>query len=85
MSWTDLRDLRRDEIASLVCVQGQPDFRARQICQWVYKRQAAGVQEMTDLPEALRQRLQEKLYVSSLTLLQERRSEGRHREAALCR
>lgn len=75
MSRTDLRDLRRDEIASLLIAHGEPDFRARQVCQWVYKRQAAGVREMTDLPEALRQGLQETLYVSALTLLHEQRSE----------
>ena len=75
MAQTDLRDLRHDEIAAHLSAQGEPDFRARQICQWVYKRQASGVQEMTDLPEALRQRLRDTLYVSSLTLLRQQRSE----------
>lgn len=75
MSLTDLRDLRRDEIAALLGAQGEPEFRARQICHWVYKRQAASVQQMTDLPEALRQRLQAQLYVSALNLLRQQRSE----------
>ena len=75
MSRTDLRDLRRDEIAALLAVQGEPDFRARQVCQWVYKRQATSVQQMTDLPEALRQRLQNQWYVSTLTLLRQQRSD----------
>lgn len=75
MSLTDLRDLRRDEIAALLGAQGEPEFRARQICHWVYKRQATRVQQMTDLPEALRQRLQAQLYVSALNLLRQQRSE----------
>lgn len=75
MAQTDLRDLRHDEIAAHLSAQGEPDFRARQICQWVYKRQASGVQEMTNLPESLRKRLQDTLYVSSLTLLRQQRSE----------
>jgi 23S rRNA (adenine2503-C2)-methyltransferase len=75
MSLTDLRDLRRDEIAAFLAAQGESDFRARQVCQWVYKRQATSVQQMTDLPEALRQRLQKQMYVSTLSLLRRQRSE----------
>ena len=75
MSRTDLRDLQRDEIAALLAAQGEPDFRARQVCQWVYKRQATSLQQMTNLPEALRQRLQNQWYVSTLTLLRQQRSE----------
>ena len=75
MSLTDLRDLRRDEIAAFLAAQGEPDFRARQVCQWVYRRQATSVQQMTDLSEALRQRLQKQTYVSTLSLLQRQRSE----------
>ena len=75
MPRTDLRDLRRDEMAALLAAEGEPAFRARQVCQWVYRRQAATVQQMTDLPEALRQRLQTQVYVSSLSLLRQQRSE----------
>ena len=75
MSRIDLRDLRRDEIAAFLATQGEPDFRARQVCQWVYKRQATHVRQMTNLPEALRQRLQPEVYVSTLSLLRRQRSE----------
>jgi 23S rRNA (adenine2503-C2)-methyltransferase len=75
MSLTDLRDLRRDEIAAFLAARGEPEFRARQVCKWVYRRQAAGVQQMTDLPETLRQGLQQQVYVSTLTLLRQQRSE----------
>ncbi len=75
MLLTDLRDLRRDEMEAFLAARGEPDFRARQVCHWVYKRQATSVQQMTNLPEALRQRLQQELYVSTLSLLRRQRSE----------
>ena len=75
MSFTDLRDLRRDEIAAFLAARGEPDFRARQVCQWVYRRQATSVREMTNLPEALRQRLQQEVYVSTLSLMRRQCSE----------
>ena len=75
MSFTDLRDLQQHEIAALLEAEGEPRFRAKQVCQWVYKRQAASLQDMTDVPEALRQRLQERLYVSTLTVLRQQRSD----------
>lgn len=74
MSLTDLRDLQQHDIAALLAAEGAPGFRAQQLCHWVYKRQATEVQQMTDLPEALRQRLQERVYVSTLSVLRQQRS-----------
>ena len=36
---------------------GQPVYRARQICEWVWQRGASDYAEMTNLPAALRERL----------------------------
>jgi 23S rRNA (adenine2503-C2)-methyltransferase len=66
MVWTDLRDLQLHEMETLLTTAGEPAFRAKQLCQWVYKRQATSVQQMTDLPERLRQRLQQQVYISTL-------------------
>ncbi len=74
MLLTDLRDLQLQDIATLLAEAGEPGFRATQLCHWVYKRQATSLQHMTDLPEPLRQRLQERLYVSTLTLVRQQRS-----------
>ena len=38
-----------------------PAYRARQVAAWVYKRFAAGFEEMTDLPAALREELTERV------------------------
>src|SRR5262245_41903790 len=74
MSGTDLRDLQLQDIATLLAEEGEPAFRATQLCQWVYKRQVTSVQQMTDVPEALRRRLQERLYISTLALVRQQQS-----------
>jgi 23S rRNA (adenine2503-C2)-methyltransferase len=74
MAYTDLRDLQRHEMAALLAAEGEPAFRATQLCQWVYKRQAASLEQMTDLPERLRQRLQQQVYISALTDLRRQQS-----------
>lgn len=46
-----------DEIGAIVRGMGEPDFRARQICEWMYKKHAVDFKEMTNLPAKLRDRL----------------------------
>src|SRR5215510_3454105 len=74
MPLTDLRDLQLQDMTALLAEAGEPAFRATQLCHWIYKRQATDLQQMSDLPESLRQRLRERLYVSSLTLLRQQQS-----------
>jgi 23S rRNA (adenine2503-C2)-methyltransferase len=75
MSLLDLRDLPYQDVVTLLAEEGEPAFRAGQLCHWVYKRQATSLQQMTDIPEALRQRLQARVYVSTLTVLRHQQSE----------
>lgn len=74
MALTDLRDLQLPELEAFLVEEGEPRFRAAQLCQWVYKRQATSLQQMTDLPAPLRERLSLRLYVSTLTLLRQQQS-----------
>ena len=52
---------------------GQPAFRARQVWEWT-ARGAAGYEEMTNLPKALRERLAEQVPFSTLTVEAEQRA-----------
>ncbi len=52
---------------------GEPPFRARQVWRWA-ARGASGYEQMTDLPAALRSRLEGELPFSSLRLQREARS-----------
>ncbi len=61
----DLANLTLDELAGFVRQElGQPPFRARQIWKWLWHRGVDSFAEMTDLPLALRQRLEECAHIS---------------------
>jgi 23S rRNA (adenine2503-C2)-methyltransferase len=55
----NLFGMDRDELAALLREQGQPGYRAGQVYRWLYERRARSIDDMTDLPRALRARLQE--------------------------
>ena len=44
-----------EELKELVSKAGLPSFRAMQIAQWIYAKQASSYSEMTDLPKVLRE------------------------------
>ena len=54
---TDLLDLTYDEMKAFAAELGEKPFRGKQIFQWI-ARGAAGFDEMTDLPKALRAKLE---------------------------
>jgi 23S rRNA (adenine2503-C2)-methyltransferase len=74
MSSTDLRDLQLHEMQALLAAEGEPGFRAQQLCHWVYKRQATSLLQMTDLPDSLRQGLHNRVYISTPTVLRQQHS-----------
>lgn len=56
----DIRTLSRDELADVVAELGQPAFRTKQLCEWIFTKQATSFDEMTDLPKKLRDQLAER-------------------------
>ncbi|MGC8784158.1 MAG: 23S rRNA (adenine(2503)-C(2))-methyltransferase RlmN [Armatimonadota bacterium] len=54
---TVLPGATREEILQVVRTLGQPDYRAQQIAEWVYRKGARSYNEMTNLPLSLRQAL----------------------------
>jgi len=71
---SDLRSLRRDEVDALVARLGEKPYRARQIFRWLHQKGAASLDEMTDLPAALRARLGAESRLEALSRAEERRS-----------
>ena len=55
------------QLKEFVTSLGEPAYRADQIAWWVYKKLATSFDEMTDLPQSLRQRLAEAASLSTLT------------------
>jgi len=61
-----LYDLSIDALAARFAEWGEPAYRATQLYGWVYKRLAAGYDEMSDLPAALRARLEAEIPLEAL-------------------
>lgn len=51
---TDLKSMTPEELTAWCKAQGQPGFRGKQLFQW-FHRGVSSVEEMTDLPKALRE------------------------------
>lgn len=77
---TDLLALDATGVAALVQQLGQPAFRGKQVRSWLYDRGARTVDEMTNLPKALRARLGAEATIGTLAAVVEQRSEdGTHK------
>ena len=70
----DLRSLSLPELGRLLTGLGEKPFRARQLYRWLHRKGAASLEEMTDLPAALRRRLGETASLSALAMAAEQRS-----------
>src|SRR5438034_1091786 len=58
-----------EELEELMRELGEPAYRGRQLAQWMYRRGAHRIEEMTDLPVGLRQRLAEAAVVGRSELV----------------
>ncbi len=69
-----LFDLTREQLAAQLAEWNEPAFRVRQIWSWIYQRFASEIDEMTDLPKALRARLNATYALSRMTVVADQRS-----------
>jgi 23S rRNA (adenine2503-C2)-methyltransferase len=53
----DIKSLSREELVSRFAALGQPVYRADQVLQWIYQKQADSFEQMSNLPAALREKL----------------------------
>ena len=61
-----LLDFSQEEMAGFLAQLGEPRYRARQVWEWIYRRYAADFEEMTNLPQGLRERLGAKATIAPL-------------------
>ena len=61
-----LTDLSLSQAEELMASLGEPAYRAKTLLRWVYQRRASSYDAMSDLPKALRDKLTEKLCLSSV-------------------
>ena len=62
----DIRSMTLLELTDLLTSLDQPAFRAKQLCEWLHKKQVSGFGEMTNIPKDLRTRLSQ---TTQLTVL----------------
>ncbi len=70
----NLYDLTFDDLTAQLKAWGQPAFRAKQVWNWLYEQRVSSFDEMTNLPKALRERLQAEAALGSLKKVTEQRS-----------
>lgn len=63
-----LKDCSPLEVKDLIKDFKEPPYRAEQILDWVYKKKVLNIDEMTNLPLDLRERLKEKLQLNMLEI-----------------
>ena len=66
-----IRSLTREELLDRFRSWQQPQYRADQVLHWIYDRQVADWQAMTNIPLALRNRLRETFDVRPLSLVRQ--------------
>jgi len=71
----DLRGLSLNELRAFVAELEEPRYRSDQIAEWVFDRGARTFEEMTNLPKALRARLEERATLASADVVTSRTSE----------
>lgn len=71
----DLYTLTPEELESLLLSWGQKKFRAKQLYSWLYEKGAQSFDEMSNLPGALRVKLEEECTLGSLSVSTEQQSQ----------
>lgn len=65
----DLHSLTRGELIELLAELGQPKFRAKQVEEWVWVKNAQSFDEMTNLPKSLREELASRVTLGGVSEL----------------
>jgi len=71
----DIKDLNKEELSVILKGWNEPVYHAGQISSWIYKKGITDFSRMSDLSQALRQKLKEDFYILGLKLLSTQKSE----------
>jgi 23S rRNA (adenine2503-C2)-methyltransferase len=66
---TNFKQLQKSDFFNFIDLLGQKPYRARQIINWIYKKYAFSIDDMTDLSRDFRETLKEKAFISNLTVI----------------
>ncbi len=68
MEKIDIKSMALPELEALLKEWGEPRFRAGQVYTWMHQKQALSFEEMTNLPKALREKLEEQCRITRLSV-----------------
>ncbi|MGI6576230.1 MAG: 23S rRNA (adenine(2503)-C(2))-methyltransferase RlmN [bacterium] len=74
MPKVNIKDLLQEELTEFLLNLGDSKYRAQQIWDWLYRKQAVSYSEMTNLPRAFREKLAQSSYISWPELRQRQES-----------
>ncbi|MEK7197274.1 MAG: 23S rRNA (adenine(2503)-C(2))-methyltransferase RlmN, partial [Nitrospirota bacterium] len=69
MSKINLKSLSKDKMKEFVKAQGLPAYRAKQMLHWIYEKNAASIDQITEISKEAREKLSNPAYISNLKLL----------------
>lgn len=64
----NLREIALPELEIMMAAIGEPKFRAKQVHEWVWQKSAADINDMTNLPKALREKLSEQYFIPKVRI-----------------
>ncbi|MFK7931314.1 MAG: 23S rRNA (adenine(2503)-C(2))-methyltransferase RlmN, partial [Myxococcota bacterium] len=70
----DLYDLDMAQLTDLLTEWGEPQFRAKQVWDWLYDHRVSQFEQMSNLPKTLRARLSDETTLGTLSVATERHS-----------
>lgn len=70
----NLYELSRDELTQLLKEWGEPGYRAQQLYNWLYEHRVDNFDDMSNLPQSLREHLEEKTVLGTLNKVMEQSS-----------
>ncbi|MCI1999090.1 MAG: 23S rRNA (adenine(2503)-C(2))-methyltransferase RlmN [Clostridia bacterium] len=74
MAKPDLRSMTIEELQILTDEIGEPKFRAKQIFEWLHKKNVNSFDEMTNISKSMREKMSEKYKISNLKIVEKKES-----------
>ncbi len=64
----NLREITLPELEAMFTASGEPKFRAKQVHEWVWQKFAADINDMTNLPKSLREKLSQEYFIPKVKM-----------------
>ncbi|MFY0674677.1 MAG: 23S rRNA (adenine(2503)-C(2))-methyltransferase RlmN [Bacteroidia bacterium] len=71
----DIRSLKEEQLIALFAEISEPKFRAKQVHQWLWQKAVSSFDQMTNLPKALREKLNDQFEIREIEIADEQISE----------